>query len=114
MITVHQRRDTEVSYTPQRGAMWIAETVIDGIPYTAQSRNGAPSELARVLVDAGVADDVMRVYQEGMRGHMEWQSMHQAAGRTFSEGTLTPLRCVKYAPPLKSTETVQGLRSIAA
>lgn len=93
--------------------MWIAETVIDGTPYSAHSRNGAPNELARMLVEAGVDDDVMRVYQEGVRGYLEWRSMHHAATRTFSEGALTPLRCVKYAPPLKSMEMVQGFQSIA-
>src|SRR4051794_513370 len=101
MITLHQQRDTEAAYTPKRGAMWIAETVIDGIPYTARSQNGAPNELARVLVDAGVGDDAMRVYHEGVCGYLEWPSMHQAATRTFSEGSLTPLRCVKYAVPVK-------------
>src|SRR5690242_7156492 len=98
MITVYQRRETNVSYTPERGAMWIAETVVDGVPYIARSRNGAPNALARVLVEAGITDDVMRVYHKGLRGYLEWPSFYKAATRTFSEGASTPLRNVKYSP----------------
>ena len=114
MITVYQRRDTNISFTPERGAVWIAETVFASIPYIARSRSGAPNALARVLVEAGVADDLMRVYHEGLRGYFEWPSLRKAAARTFSEGASTPLRNLKYTPPPESTETVQGLRSIAA
>ena len=114
MITVYQHRASNVPYTPERGSMWIAETVVNGVPYMAQSRNGAPNALARVLVDAGVADDVMRVHHEGLHGYLEWPSFHKAATRTFSEGASTPLRNVKYTSSPESTEAVQGLRSIAA
>ena len=72
MISVNQRRDTNVAYIPERGSMWIAEAVVDGVPYIARSRNGTPNALTRVLVEAGVPDDVMRVYHEGLRGYLEW------------------------------------------
>src|SRR5580700_6963878 len=59
-IIVHQRPD-EPTRTPNKSCRWIAEAVVDRRVFTARSRYGAPNELARVLVAAGIADAPMQV-----------------------------------------------------
>jgi hypothetical protein len=83
----------ERSRTPDKSAIWTAECVVDGRQFTAQSRNGASCELARVLVAAGIADRPMVVYQGSLS--FTWKSFHAAARQTYKEGT-QPLRHDSY------------------
>ena len=63
----------------------------------AGSRSGAPYALARVLVvAAGVADEPMRVYTEGLAGYMCFASLHHAATRTIKESEGTPVKLARY------------------
>src|SRR5258708_6984114 len=66
----------ETSRTPNKGCFWTAECVVDGLTFTAQSRNGASCALARVLVVAGIADRPMIV--RGPAGSFTWASFHAA------------------------------------
>jgi hypothetical protein len=58
---------------------WVAECDIDGVPYTAWSRNSAPHELARVLVKAGLPDAPMVVDSKGFPGEIRYRSFHKMA-----------------------------------
>jgi hypothetical protein len=83
----------ERSRTPDKGALWIAKCVVDGRQFTAQSRNGASCELARVLVAAGIADRPMVVYQGSLS--FTWKSFYAAVRQTYTEGS-KPLRRDAY------------------
>jgi hypothetical protein len=63
-IIVHQRPD-EPTRTPNKSCRRIAEAVVGGRVFTALSRYGAPSEFARVLVAAGIANAPMQVHSAG-------------------------------------------------
>lgn len=80
MIEVYQHE--EAGRTP---GFWIAEAVIDGTPYAARSQHGAPHELARLLVTAGIPDQPMIVRSFGLAGHATYRSLHTAAKRTITE-----------------------------
>jgi hypothetical protein len=58
---------------------WVAECEAAGVPYTARSRNSAPHELARVLVEAGIPDAPMVVTAKGFRGEIRYRSFHKMA-----------------------------------
>jgi hypothetical protein len=81
---------------------WVAETVLDdGRRFNARSRHGAANELARRLVEAGVADDELQVYET--RGDrrirtLHYRSFHGAAKWTFSEGD-APVHRARYVSP---------------
>jgi hypothetical protein len=85
----------EATRTPNSACAWVAEAVVDGQTYTARSRHGAPNELARQLVAAGIADRPMVIGYRGRAGTMTWRSFHAAATWTYSEGD-QPLRRVRY------------------
>jgi hypothetical protein len=85
----------EATRTPNSACAWVAEAMVDGRMYTARSRHGAPNELARQLVAAGIADRPMVIHYHGVAGTMSWRSLHAAARWTYSEGD-QPLRRVMY------------------
>jgi len=63
--------------------------------YDATSRSGATTALARVLVEAGVPDQPVQVYDQG-RKTLFWPSLHKMAKWTYTEGN-EPLRRKPYA-----------------
>jgi hypothetical protein len=69
--------------------------MVDGRTYTARSRHGAPNELARQLVAAGIIHRPIVIRYCGRAGTMTWRSFHAAAMWTYSEGD-HPLRRVRY------------------
>jgi hypothetical protein len=83
----------ERSRTPDKGAIWTAECVVDGRRFIAQSRNGASCELARILVDAGIPDRPIICREPN--GIFIWKSFYAAARRTYKEGA-KPLRRDSY------------------
>jgi hypothetical protein len=86
----------EANRTPNSACAWVAETMVEGRVYVARSRRGAPNELARQLVAAGLADRPMVVHHRGRVGTMmTCHSFHAAAAWTYSEGD-QPLRRVRY------------------
>jgi hypothetical protein len=88
--------------TSNKGSRWRAATVIDGVPYEAESRNGARFAVARVLVAAGVGDQpVQRIGADGVV-RMRWRSLFRMAGRTIQESATFPVREVCYTEPPKS------------
>ncbi len=101
MIEVETWAD-EATRTPNNVCYWVAETVLDdGRRFTARSRHGARNELARQLVEAGVADDEMQTYATlgGRRMKtLHYRSFHGAAKWTFSEGD-GPLHRARYVSP---------------
>ncbi len=101
MIEVETWAD-EATRTPNNVCYWVAETVLDdGRRFTARSRHGAPNELARTLVEAGVADDEMQTYVDLGGGRMKalhYRSFHGTARWTYSEGD-APLHRARYVSP---------------
>ena len=93
-IVVTCRAD-EATRTPNSSCIWIAEATVEGRTYTARSRHGAPNELARRLVVAGIADRPMMIRYHGLAGAMTYPSFRAAAAWTFSEGD-RPLRRTRY------------------
>lgn len=85
----------EATRTLNSGCLWIAEATIDDRTYEARSRHGAPNELARQLVAAGLADRPMVIHYRGCAWTMTYRSFHATATWTFGEGD-QPLRRVKY------------------
>ena len=98
MIRVYQHAE-ENTRSANNGCSWIAETIINGIVYSARSRHGAAHELARVLVMAGIPDAVMRVTTAGLRGEMVYRSFHAMAAYTFRENAQTPVRRARWVAP---------------
>jgi hypothetical protein len=84
----------EATRTPNSACVWVAEAMVDGRTHTARSRHGAPNELARQLVAAGIADQPMVIHYHGVARTMTWRSLHAAARWTYSEGD-QPLRRVR-------------------
>jgi hypothetical protein len=95
MITIHQH-SLENSRTAENSCTWLAETEIDRQRFEARSRRGAPQELARALVAAGIPDQPVRVEHVGLRGHMAYPSLHRMAGVTYVEGRSTILHRARY------------------
>jgi len=85
----------EATRTPNSACIWIAEATVEGRTYTARSRHGAPNELARQLVAAGIIDRPMVIRYRGLAGTMTCRSFHAAAIWTYSEGD-QPLRRVRH------------------
>jgi hypothetical protein len=90
------------SRTSENSSKWEAVAEIDGVTYRATSRRGAPQELARSLVEAGIADQPVEVFTPPLRGHIGYRSLHAMARTTFTEGKTTSLQRVRYIPPRKS------------
>jgi hypothetical protein len=93
------------------GSLWEASTEIDGQPYSATSRNGAPQALARMLAAAGIADQPVEVRSEAgvfdngveirteeLRGCISYRSLDAMAKTTFEEGDRPLHRTVQGAP----------------
>jgi hypothetical protein len=99
----------ESTRTPNSSCAWIAETMVEGRVYVARSRYGAPNELARQLVAAGLADRPMAIRYRGRAGTMFYRSFHAAAIWTFSEGD-QPLRRVRYREQPEGLFPVCGTR----
>jgi hypothetical protein len=97
VITMRQR-PLENTRTPERSSIFEAECEVDGRHYSARSRHGAPNELARLLVSAGVADQPVEVHHVGIKGCLSWRSLHEMALWTFAEGPGVPLRRVRWKP----------------
>src|SRR5262249_5927510 len=77
--------------------------------YIARSRHGAPNELARRLVAAGLADRPMVIRNAGLAGNMTWSSFHAAATWTFNEGD-QPLHRVRHREPPEGLFAVRGTK----
>ena len=88
--------------TSNKGSRWRAATVIDGVPYEAESRSGAPFALARVLIAAGVGDQPVQTIGADGVVRMRWPSLFRIAGRTIQESATFPVREVRYTERPKS------------
>jgi hypothetical protein len=88
-------RSDQATRTPNSASAWVAETMVEGRVYVVRSRHGAPNELARQLVAAGLADRPMVMHYLGRAGTTTWRSFHAAAEWTYSEGD-QPLHRVRY------------------
>jgi hypothetical protein len=97
VITMRQR-PLENTRTPERSSIFEAECEVDGRRYSARSRHGAPNELARLLVSAGVADQPVEVRHAGIKGCLSWRSLHEMARWTYEESAGVPLRRVRWRP----------------
>jgi hypothetical protein len=78
-----------------RGCSWEASTTIDGTVHTARSRSGAPQELARRLVAAGIPDQPMQTIGPDGRVQMTYRSLFEQAKWTYGEGN-RPLQRVRW------------------
>lgn len=88
----------EGTRTPEKSCFYEAECEVDGQHYSARSRHGAPNELARVLVSAGVADQPVEVRQVGIKGYISYRALHELARWTYQETVAVPLRQVRWRP----------------
>jgi hypothetical protein len=105
---IMRQRTIPGTRTPGNSSKWLVAAEIDGRTYSASSRRGAPQELARVLVAAGIPDQPVRVLSdvcvwadgairtEQLRGHMNYHSLHGMAGWTSVEGERTILGRTRY------------------
>lgn len=84
--------------TPENNCVFRAECEVGGAHYVARTRTGAANALARLLVAAGVPDGPMVVLHEGVAGEMSYQSFHDAAVWTFTEGD-KPLQRARWTDP---------------
>jgi hypothetical protein len=96
VIVIHQRIDPD-SRTANRGSAWVAETIVDGVTYLARSRNGAPHEIARQLIAAGIEDQSARVYTAGIKGFMSYKSIAKMATRTIVESAARSVHSEKWS-----------------
>jgi hypothetical protein len=107
LITMRQR-PLENTRTPERSSFFEAECEVDGRRYAARSRRGAPNELARVLVSAGVADQPVAVRHAGIKGCISYRSLHELALWTYEESATVPLRRVRWKPSHDFIAAVRG------
>jgi len=91
-----EQRPVEQSTRPNNTCRWEAVAVIGGKRYAAQSRRGAPHELARILVAANISDAPMQVRSAGLEGHITYRSFHRMAETTFVENAQAPIRKRSY------------------
>jgi hypothetical protein len=89
----------ENTRTPSKSCFYQAACEVNGVSYSARSRNGASNELARVLVAAGIADQPMAVVQKGLKGELTYRSFHRAAKWTYQETETMPLRRMPWVDP---------------
>jgi hypothetical protein len=97
-VIVNQRAD-EASRTADNSCAYDAETEIGGVVYKARSRRGAPNELARQLVSAGIADQPVIVRTFGLTGEIAYRSLHGMAAWSYSEGRTTRLQRARWSDP---------------
>jgi hypothetical protein len=95
VIVIHQRIDPE-SRAGSRGSAWIATVIVDGVEHSARSRSGAPFELARQLIAAGVEDQPARVYTDGIKGFITYKSLAKMAELTIAESATKCVRTQKW------------------
>jgi hypothetical protein len=95
-IQAHQR-PLEDTRTKTKTCFYEAVCMVDGVHYTARSRNGVVYELARVLVAAGLPDGPLVMTHEGLKGNQTWRSFHEAALWTLVETEAKPLHRIPYA-----------------
>jgi hypothetical protein len=107
MIRVHLW-PLEETRTAAKGCAYMAACEIDGVPYSARSRHGAPNELARVLAAAGIPDQPMAVTHRGLKGEMTCRSFHEAARWTYRESVTEPLRRVRWVDPAVKHAQITG------
>jgi hypothetical protein len=69
------------------------------VTYRLRSRYGAPNELARALVAAGIPDAPMQIATAGLRGETTYGSFHEAAKWTYEESATKPLHRVRWVDP---------------
>jgi hypothetical protein len=93
---IMRQRPLPETRTAENSCSYLAETEIDGQHFEARSRRGAPHELARALVAAGVPDQPVSLTHQGLRGEMRYPSLHQMAGVTYVEGRSTILHRARY------------------
>jgi hypothetical protein len=106
VIFVYPLEDTR---TAERPCKWRAECVVDGVDYAAESRSGAPNELARRLIAAGVdPGKPVEIGYRGVAGHMSYPSLGAAAKWTFEEGPSTPLRARVWKDPSERLAALGG------
>ena len=80
-----------------RGTMWLCTTTIDGMTYKARHRTSSSYELARLLVQADIVDQPMRIIHEGIKGCMTIQ-LHKHATRMIVESGSQSIRETAYRP----------------
>ena len=117
IIRVYQRPE-EKTRSANNGCVWIAEIIVNGVSYVARSRHGAPQDLARVLVAAGIPDAPMQVTTAALRGETTYRSFYAAADRTIEEDAKVAVRSRRYRPPQNETQGVraaskQGVNALA-
>jgi hypothetical protein len=96
VIVARQFPDTTKPHG-SRGRAWVAECQVDGKPYQARSKSGAPYALARALVADGVPDQPMSVVSQGLAGETRYRSLAEMAGRTVVESPREPAYLGRYA-----------------
>lgn len=79
MIVARLYPDTTKPHS-SRGLAWVAECRVDGKPYQARCKSGAPYALARALVADGVPDQPMSVLSDGLAGETRYRSIAEMAG----------------------------------
>jgi hypothetical protein len=119
-ITVHQR-PLEATRTANKSCKWVAEAIVNGRTYTANSRMAPANDIARLLVAHGVPDAPMQIYTAGLKGCLVWRSFHKAAGYTVEETATKPVHKVRWrdaaverAQIAARTAPKQGVRAPAA
>lgn len=81
--------------TSENSHIFLAETEVDGQHYEGTSRRGASFVLARKLKEAGIPDQPLSVWIDGIEV-FRWGSFYEAAENTFGESAKMPLRMGKY------------------
>jgi hypothetical protein len=94
-IVMHQR-PVESTRTAGSNCAYEVEAIVDGTPFTARSRRGAPFALARVLVEAGIPDHPVSVTHEGLRGDIRYASLNWMAKQTIKENATQSVTLVRY------------------
>jgi hypothetical protein len=111
----------EHTRTPNKSCRWLARCTVGGVDYEASSRRGASTELARVIIAAGVPDQPVEVNDlrptrpiGATYPSTRWRSLHVMAKWTYEESDNRPLRRVPWrpAPDLKRYLVVDVLAKI--
>jgi hypothetical protein len=95
VIEMHQWPD-EPTRTPENICLYEAETVIGGQRYSARSRRGAPFALARMLIAAGIPDQLVRGTHKGLRGYLSYRSLYRMAELTIRESATVSVRLDRF------------------
>jgi hypothetical protein len=97
----------EETRSANRNCLWLCQALVGGRVYEVRSRHGAARELARLLRDAGVPDQEVRVYSAGLAGHAAFASLYRMADYTLEENAQTPLRRRRHRPAQDAQEGVR-------